>query len=100
MKKALNFDRSAPVPKLGWSPSFDVPGPAEGWSTKLITDDPTLVLRAVRRTRDDHDHGRWKTYYLQMVSKKALKKMRLRLQRVIDKAKREEVRKFGRRVYF
>lgn len=86
--------------KTGWTPSFNVPDPAEGWRTTYITDDPTLVIRGVRRTRDDNDHGRWKTYYLQMISKKHLKKMRVKLQRVIDKAQREEVKKFGRRMFF
>ncbi|HWY70900.1 MAG TPA: hypothetical protein VNX88_19685 [Terriglobales bacterium] len=100
MKKALDFDKQTPVSRLGWTPSFDVPDPADGWSTKLITDDPTLVVRAVRRTRDDNDNGRWKTYYLQVVSKKELKRMRARLKRVIEKSKKEEIRKLGRRVYF
>ena len=86
------------IPKLGWSPAFPVCSPEDGWSKKFIGDDPTLTTFAICRTRDQD--GNWATFYKQQVTKKALKKMRAKLQRVIEKAKREERRKFGTRLFF
>ena len=86
------------APKTGWTPSFPVCLPEEGWSRKFIGDDPTLTTVAICKTRDADGH--WATFYRQTVSKKALKKMRVKLQRVIDKARREELRTFGKRLYF
>src|SRR5689334_14992545 len=101
MKKAVNYDKpTPPVPKVGWAPSFEVPDAAEGWTTKPIMDDRTLLFRAVRGTRDDSDHRRWKTYYLQVVSEREVKRMRRKLQRMIEKDKTEQRKRFGRVLVF